>query len=103
MQIKETLSQEIIEDVCFLLRRYIPELTPTSLVNALKEYGNNTEATKEQAIDKPLTRIETAKLLSMSLPTLDKLIKNGLIHANVIGRRVLINPEEIKRLLKREE
>lgn len=102
MQVKETLSQEIIEDVCFLLRKYFPEITQANLVKALTEYGEKTETTQSPTIEKPLTRLEAADLLTMSLPTLDKLIKNGVIHASVVGRRVLINPEEIKKLLNKK-
>ena len=100
MQIKQTLNEDTLAGAVAMLQRHVPDLTPTSLVNALTAYGENTETMKGQTIEKPLTRREAAELLSMSLPTFDKLIKTRRIHASKIGRRVLIDAGEIRNILK---
>jgi len=47
-----------------------------------------------------LSRSEAAKLLTISLPTLNEWTKQGIIPAYRIGNRVLYKPEEIDNSLK---
>jgi excisionase family DNA binding protein len=47
-----------------------------------------------------LNRFEVAKLLSISLPTLNNWSKAGIIQSYRIGNRVLYKPEEIDQAIK---
>ncbi|SFE98711.1 helix-turn-helix domain-containing protein [Sunxiuqinia elliptica] len=47
-----------------------------------------------------LSRIETAKILKVSLPTLNEWTKQGIISAYRIGNRILYKPDEIEESLK---
>jgi excisionase family DNA binding protein len=49
---------------------------------------------------KYLTRLEAAKLLQISLPTLHTYTKLGLIHAKRIGTRVLYSETDVQDALK---
>ena len=41
------------------------------------------------------TRNEVSKILRISLPTLSRLTRDGLLHCKTAGKRVLYNAEEI--------
>ena len=47
-------------------------------------------------------RIEAARLLSISLRTLDSLLARGELRGRRVGRRVLFPVEELERFLKRD-
>jgi len=47
-------------------------------------------------------RIEAARLLSISLRTLDSLLAGGQLRGRRIGRRVLFPVEELERFLMRD-
>lgn len=47
-----------------------------------------------------IDRVTTAKLLRISLPTLTKYVKKGLIPAHRIGTRILFKESEVKDSLK---
>ena len=103
MHVERTLNQDVLIGAVAMLQRHVPDLTPTSLVNALTAYGEKAETVKAKTIEKPLTRREAAELLSLSLVSLDKLIKAGRLHASRIGRRVLIDAEAIRNIMKEAE
>lgn len=65
---------------------------------AIKEYSLTLQ--KEQE-NKPeyLTRKQTAERLHLSLGTLDKYVKNGLITSFKIGHRVLFKTDEVNTTL----
>lgn len=46
------------------------------------------------------TRLETARLLRMTLPTLARLTKDGLITAKKVGNRILYDAEAIDAAVK---
>jgi len=43
-----------------------------------------------------ITRAEAARLLRISLPTVDKLTKEGTLKRVIIGKRVLFSEDDIK-------
>lgn len=49
------------------------------------------------------TRAETAKKLSISLPTLGKYVKKGIIECHRIGNRVLFKSTEIEKAIKQRK
>ena len=101
MRVEKTLNQDVLAGAVAMLQRHVPDLTPTSLVNALTNYGE--EVKRPAPMGKPLTRREAAELLSLSLVSLDKLIKAGRLHASRIGRRVLIDAEAIRNIMREGE
>lgn len=58
--------------------------------NLLEEFHE-----KEGLTEKLLTRLETAKLLSISLPTLRSYVKRGIIKECRVGSRVLYKWEDV--------
>lgn len=50
-----------------------------------------------------VTRQEAARILNMSLPTIDKLINDGTIRAKKLGRKVVIDSAEIQNLIESGE
>lgn len=67
-------------------------------VNSIK--NEKPEAKEEKQPERLLTRKETAKMLNITLPTLHKYDKDGLIKSSRIGRRVLYRESEILGALK---
>lgn len=54
---------------------------------------------KKQDHSKFISRKEAAKLLKISLPTLNDWTKSGLLNSYQIGTRVLYKPEEVEQSL----
>ncbi|WP_421806425.1 helix-turn-helix domain-containing protein [Flagellimonas sp.] len=62
----------------------------------LKEHVSELVSNKHESIDNLLlTRKETAKLLCISLPTLNEWTKTGILKAHRIGNRVLYKEKEV--------
>lgn len=49
-----------------------------------------------------VNRFEAARLLSISLRTLDSLVACGELRGRRVGRRILFSVEELQRFLKRD-
>ena len=101
MQISKRIAPQVLTAATGMLQPFIPELSPESLVAALK----NHETLKQDKFlaEKPLTRQQAAALLSVSLPTLDRHIKSGILRASKIGpRAVRIDPASVRELLAGE-
>lgn len=49
------------------------------------------------------TRKETAREMNITLPTLSKYVKNGLIQCRKIGNRVLFSKQDIENALQKRE
>jgi hypothetical protein len=54
---------------------------------------------KPEETEKYLTRLDACKALHISLPTLTRYSKLGLIHAKRIGNRILYSEEDVKEAL----
>ena len=62
----------------------------------LKEHISELVSTKSDGVGNPLlSRKETAKLLCISLPTLNEWTKTGILKAHRIGNRVLYKEQEV--------
>ena len=59
-----------------MLQPHIPENSPQSLIAALRNYGNSSESKKCSA-QRPLTRAEATKLLSVTPLTISRYMKSG--------------------------
>lgn len=81
------LSVQELEEI---IRNVIKELLPDNSKNS------NTAETNIELV----TRHEASKLINVSLPTLTKYVKQGIIPAHRIGNRVLFKKDEILYSLK---
>lgn len=59
------------------------------------------ERKKEESTEVWGTREDAAKFLKCSMPTIYSLIDEGLIVSRTVGRRRLINMEELKKSIRR--
>lgn len=95
---KNPITPPILAAACGMLQPFFPELTPQGLLSMLKNAGKS-----ETLTERPLTRQQAAALLSVSLPTLDRHIKSGILRASKIGpRAVRIDPASVRELLAGE-
>ena len=83
-----------------MLQPHIPEISPQSLIAALRNYGNSTEPKKCSA-QRLLTRAEAAKLLSVTPLTISRYIKSGKLRKICLSpRSVRVDPESVNALLQ---
>jgi|GEM_PF-1847995 DNA-binding CsgD family transcriptional regulator len=79
-----------------LLRDYYPSLTAESLDAALSQHGTASAVT----VQKKLTRSECARILGVSINSVNRYIKSGRLKAvNISPRLVRIDPESVRNLL----
>lgn len=98
MQIANRITPAVIQAATAMLSPYVPEISPTGLVAALREY-RGTEA-KEQT-QRPYSRAEVADLLGMSLQTVNRFLNSGRLKRIHVGpRMVRISPESVRDLLE---
>lgn len=96
------INPTVLESAVVLLKSAVPEITPESLVAALKKYEID-EPAQNLSIERPLTINETCALLQVSRIALNKYIKTGRLRAVKLGRRtVRITPDSIRKLLNME-
>lgn len=105
MQIK-SVPPAILTAATSMLQAYVPDLTPKSLVAALKNYGadSNVSRPMRQEIEKPYTRAEVCELLGLSFPTLNRYIKSGRLRKITMTQRaVRIDPASVREFLQEYE
>lgn len=103
MNIKNGLPPEILAAATVMLQQFIPDLTPKSLVAALKSY-NIGDSLQEpgNAPEKPYTRQEVCNLLRISVPTLHRMMKAGILRKiKVSANAVRIDPASVHSLLNK--
>ena len=94
---KNPITPPILTAATGLLQPFYPELTPQGLLSML-----NAEKSEKQ-MERPLTRRQAASLLAISLPTLDRHIKSGILRASKIGPRcVRVDLASVRELLAGE-
>ena len=97
MQLSNKITEELLAGATGLIRPYCPELTPTTLVEAIQTF--KTEK-KPQSVQKSLTYKEFAALAGLSLPTVHRLAKRGELKTVKIGPRLVRIPAvEVERIL----
>ena len=98
MNIRNQITPSVLAAATGLLQPYIPELSPQGLVSALKAYQGGAPAAP---MEKFLTRKEVAELLSVSMNTLDRYIRQGILTSVNVGPRVVrIDPASVRALLE---
>lgn len=97
------INPQVLEGAVALLKPSVPELTPTKLVAALKSYDADKEEQKSTMWERPLTIKETCALLGVTVPTVNRLVKRGLlVKYNISVRAVRIDPASVRKLLNME-
>lgn len=102
MEIKTGMPSAILTAATTMLQQYVPDLTPKSLVSALKGYvpGESLQL-HTNAPEKPYTRKEVCSLLGISLMTLHRLMKDGVLRKINISKNIVrIDPASVSALLK---
>lgn len=100
MQLKDTITPAVLTAATGLLQPYCPDLSPRSLVAAIKAYGGNPADADHNRIEKPLTRKETAELLGCSLTTINNHLNAGrLRRIKLTEKSVRICPDSVRALL----
>ena len=97
MEVKR-ISPQVLAAATGLLQPFIPEISAENLVTALKNFAIR----KQDSIitERLLTRKEASNLLSISIQTLDRYIKSGILRSSKIGpRSVRIDPASVRELL----
>ena len=96
MKIQTKITPAVIQAAVALLSPYVPEISPQSLIGALRDYGTAAAPT----IERPLTRREAAAVLGVSLPTINRLLNAGTLRRIHITRTaVKVDPASVRALL----
>lgn len=102
MKIKNGISPAILVAATSMLQQYIPDLTPTNLVAALKafETADGTAKRTRPGVEKPYTCKEVCELLGVTRATVGKYLKEGRLRGTRISPRVTrIDPESVRAAL----
>ena len=99
MQITNRITPAVIQAATAMLSPYVPEISPQSLIAALRAYKIG-ESPKTRQQEKPYTRKEVADLLGLSVQTVHRMMKAGRLRRIQVGlRAVRIDPASVKLLL----
>lgn len=98
MQITNRITPAVIQAATAMLSPYVPEISPQSLIAALRAYKIGESLKNKQ--EKPYTRKEVADLLGLSVQTVYRMMKTGRLRRIQVGlRAVRIDPASVKVLL----
>lgn len=98
MQINQKIPSTVIAAATGLLQPYCPELSPQSLISALKKYQSGKAA--PILAEQPLTRREAAALLKCSLNTISRYLSAGkLRRITLTERSCRIDADSVRALL----
>ena len=97
MKISNKIPTSVIQAAAAMFSPYIPEINPQNLIQALRDFSSGKE---NENIERPLTRKEAAEILSISLPTVNRLLNSGILRRIRISRKfVRIDPASVKNLI----
>lgn len=104
MKIKNGISPAILVAATSMLQQYIPDLTPTNLVAALKAFETAADETAKrmtrQSVEKPYTCNEVCELLGVTRSTVGRYLKEGRLRGVRLSPRVTrIDPESVRAAL----
>lgn len=98
MEIQSKITPAVIQAATAMLSPYVPEISPTGLVAALRAY--NIKDTKT-ADEKPYTRQEVANLLGLSVQTINRMLNRGTLKRIHVGERaVRIDRKSVRAILE---
>lgn len=99
MQLRDNVTPAVLNAATGLLQPYAPDLSPRSLVAAIKSYKADPAADPNR-IEKPLTRQEVAALLGCSLQTVNSHLNAGrLRRIKLTAKSVRIDAQSLRDLL----
>ena len=95
---RRTVPEATLDAAVAVLRPYVPGLTATELVEALR--NRNKPTLSSPTIRKPLTRKQAAEILQVSIASVNRRMKDGTLRAFKVGKRaVRIDPVSVESLL----
>jgi len=98
MQITQKVTPSVIAAATGLLQPYCPELSPQSLISALKEYQSGKVA--PLLAEQPLTRREAAALLKCSINTVSRYMATGKLRRIALTERSCrVDADSVRTLL----
>ena len=96
MKITKNINNSIVAAASGMLSPFVPELTPSNLIEALSAYGKD-----DKPQEKPLTINQVAERLQISRMTVCRLINRGELPAFRVGKRsVRISHDDVESLLQ---
>ena len=99
MNLSQRITPEILAAAAGILMPYCPGLSPSGLVEAIKNHRSE-QSQKPQGLQKSLSYKEFAALAGLSLPTVHRLAKRGELKTVKIGPRLVRIPAaEVERIL----
>ena len=99
MELRNTVTPAVLTAAVGLLAPFAPDLSPRSLVAAIKAYKADPTADPNR-IEKPLTRREVAALLGCSLQTINAHLNAGrLRRIRLTAKSVRIDAQSLRDLL----
>lgn len=100
MKIQARITPSVLQAAVALLSPYVPEISPQGLVDALKNYHADGRIVAA-VFEKPMTQKETAELLGVSMPTINRLLNKGVLKRIPYSKRcVKVDAESIRVFLK---
>jgi excisionase family DNA binding protein len=101
MKIKPSIPPATLNAVTALLAPYVPDVSATSLVEALQAFNAGDPA--PVAATRPLTRKQAAEMLQMHVTSVNRLLNNGTLRRlKITGRSVRIDRASVEALLAGE-
>ena len=97
MQIRQRVTPAVLAAATGLLQPFVPELSPQSLVEALRGHE---PGDRPAPMEKQMSRRQAAALLGVSIPTVDRYMRDGILRRVKIGKRLVrIDPASVRALL----
>lgn len=97
MKVSKNIPPALLQGATAMLASYIPELSPTTLAAALEEFKGDTPQRRESMLKKG----EACRILGVAPATLDRYLRDGLLHRVKVGTRLVrIAPAEVDALLR---
>lgn len=99
MNLKDNVPPAVLTAAVGLLAPFAPDLSPRSLVAAIKAYKADPTADPDR-IERPMTRQEVAALLGCTLQTISRMMNDGrLKRIRLSATSVRIDPDSLRALL----
>lgn len=98
MEMSNRVTPAVVSAATGLLQTYCPELSPQSLLAAIRDYQPHPST--GGTFEKPLTRQQTAELLGISLPTVNRLLNRGTLRRiRITTGSIRVDPGTVRALL----
>jgi hypothetical protein len=100
MQLKDTITPSVLAAAVGLLQPFCPDLSPRSLVRAIKSYQAEVTTATDATPEKPLTRKEAAAILGVSLQSVSRYMNDGRLKRISLSKKcVRVCPQSLRDLL----